>query len=320
MAEVRGLEIDLIKIDAEIQPREGLDAGRLEILRERFHDKGDEAFPPIIVYHDADGVFWLADGHYRLTATREVLGTDVQHVVRAEVREGSRRDAIYCAAGANGEHGTQLTKKEMRRVVERLLRDPEWSQMGDRAIARHTGASNGFVSGIHRAIDAETASVQETHIPPTRTVKVQRRGKEYPMKIDKSARGRRSKAKTATTTTEPASPAVSQEHPEADKDEGRNTDDDQEVVEADSTTDHDDPKSIRESDSDDDRLPDPPKGFVELIAAWFQAAADGRQTFLAWAKHRKIDEPAGETTPEQHARYYLVGVEWLQDMAEAVRQ
>jgi len=96
----------------------------------------------------------------------------------------------------------------------------------------------------------------------------------------------------------------------------RTTDDDQESV---IPTDlHTLPDECT-SESDDDRWPDPPNGFVELIAAWFRATADGRQTFLAWAQPRNINELDGETTPEQHARYYLVGVETLPHIAAALK-
>jgi hypothetical protein len=318
MSEIRELDIDLIQTDVEqIQTRLGLDEERVEILCEKYKDEGAAAFPPPIVYLDADGVLWLADGHYRLAAIRKALGPEDPRVVRAEVREGSKRDAIYCAAGANGKHGTQLTWEETRRNIERLLRDPEWGQMSDREIASHTGVSNYYVSKIHRELDAQEASVSRSQMPPKSKPKrkVKRRNQEYPMDVGNI--GHNSSKKTAAAATVPTPPAAL-EVPPTDDDEEPPNDHNVEVVEDVTATRLNDAKDDRESDSDDDRHDKPPKGFVDLIAAWFRATAEDRRTFKTWAAHRTIDEPAGETTPEQHAIYYLIGREVLEDVAQAL--
>jgi hypothetical protein len=254
--EIRDVEIDLIKIDADIQPRERLDPDRVEILRERYQYQGPEkAFPPVIVYHDADGVFWLADGHYRLSAIREALSTDSPRVVRAEVREGSKRDAIFCAAGANGAHGTQLTKQEMRRVIERLLRDPAWGKMSARVIARHTGASNGYVSGIRKELKSQNASVYGTQIAPeSSTVIVQRGEQEYPMKADNINRGRGSKP---TTPESPVNLSVPQQ-------------DGYGLVA--------DPQAIDTEDLDD------------LAKVWCAATYADRRDFIVWVLKRSVND------------------------------
>jgi hypothetical protein len=51
MAEIRDLDIDEIKTDVDqIQTRLGLDEERVEILCEKFKEKGTEAFPlPAII-------------------------------------------------------------------------------------------------------------------------------------------------------------------------------------------------------------------------------------------------------------------------------
>jgi hypothetical protein len=182
MGEIRNLDLDLIKIAEEIQPRERLHQEPLQALTQLLQEDGAEAVPPVVVFydHDSGGVYWLADGHYRITAARAALTKGGPAGLRAEVHEGTKRDAIYFAAGAN-QHGTQLTNEEKRRVIIRLLKDDQWRKMSDNEIARHVGVSNGLVSGIHRELrdlDSQEESLHGTKIPPSRTTTYMRGGKD----------------------------------------------------------------------------------------------------------------------------------------------
>ena len=51
--------------------------------------------------------------------------------ISADVREGSRRDAILYAVGANASHGLKRTNRDKRNAVMVLLKDPEWSDRAD---------------------------------------------------------------------------------------------------------------------------------------------------------------------------------------------
>jgi ParB/Sulfiredoxin domain len=88
------------------------------------------AFPPIVLFHDGTD-YWLADGYHRLEAAKRVK----LEKLAAEVRKGIARDAILYGIGANASHGLRRTQADKRLAVERLLRDPEWSQMSDRKLA-----------------------------------------------------------------------------------------------------------------------------------------------------------------------------------------
>jgi hypothetical protein len=44
--------------------------------------------------------------------------------ISADVREGSRRDAILYAVGANASHGLKRTNRDKRNAVRVLLKDP----------------------------------------------------------------------------------------------------------------------------------------------------------------------------------------------------
>jgi hypothetical protein len=305
MAEVKDLDIDLIKTDVDqIQIRLELDPERVEILCEKYKEKGSSAFPPIIVYHDSDDVLWLADGHYRLEAVRTALRPKDPRIIHAEAREGSKHDAAIFAAGANGAHGTQLSKEELRRGVERLLRDSVWGKRSARRIALYVGASNGYVSRIRKELQTEnaSASVYGTQMPDTATVLVQRGDTEFPMKADNINSGR-SKSKTETTTPESASSEVPHDEPITAEDEQSTADDNQEVVDDVTPPDVNPLPHEPASDSGDERNADDnhvaatTKGYDDLVTAWYEATFEERMSFLKVVITHKQQERHAEVAP-----------------------
>jgi hypothetical protein len=95
------------------------------------------------VFWDGEA-YWLADGFHRLGAYNVVMqalelpGLDVE----CDVIEGSLREAIIYACGANAGHGIQRTNPDKQNAVETMLKNPlvslnddgvPWS---DRAIAK----------------------------------------------------------------------------------------------------------------------------------------------------------------------------------------
>jgi hypothetical protein len=79
--------------------------------------------------------------------------------IPCEVRPGTRRDAVLCAAGANAMHGLRRTNADKRRAVETLLRDEEWGSWSDREITRRCHVSDRFVNGVRKALgEALTAN------------------------------------------------------------------------------------------------------------------------------------------------------------------
>jgi hypothetical protein len=165
-SDIMPLNLDLLRLDEAIQTREVREGEALDLLREIYRDDPHE-LPAVIVYRDEEGVNWLADGFYRYRAASEAGLREI----RAEVREGNKRLAFLYAAGANN-HGQSLSSAEKRRVVQRLLTDPEWRQWSDRQIARHTGTSHVFVGDVRKALDLEASlSGNDLQIAPaTRTV------------------------------------------------------------------------------------------------------------------------------------------------------
>lgn len=141
------LALAAIVNDGGTQMRAGMDAATVTEYEQAIKDFVGWPFPPVIVYHDG-AKYWLADGFHRLNAAVRA-GLDA---IPAEVRAGTRRDAILHAAGANAAHGLRRTNDDKRRAAETLLRDSEWSQWSDRAIAEACGVSPVFVGKLRKEL------------------------------------------------------------------------------------------------------------------------------------------------------------------------
>ncbi|WP_457583150.1 hypothetical protein [Ensifer canadensis] len=102
-------------------------------------------FPPVIIFGDESGYF-AADGFHRIAAATR-LG---RAVIAAEVRQGTLRDAILYAAGANSTHGLRRTTADKRRAVTTLLRDPTWTKWSDRKIGEACGCDHKTVAAVRR--------------------------------------------------------------------------------------------------------------------------------------------------------------------------
>jgi hypothetical protein len=110
-------------------------------------------FPPILVYHDGHA-YHVADGFHRVAAARQV---NLEEIL-AEIQEGSARDAVLAAAGANATHGIRRTNADKRHAIERLLADPEWGRWSDREIARACHADHKTVARVRRDLTGEIPS------------------------------------------------------------------------------------------------------------------------------------------------------------------
>ncbi len=102
-----------------------------------------DALPPATVYYDGRD-YWLADGFHR----HESHGLAKRKHMIVDLRQGTRREAQLCSAGANGCHGLRRTNADKRLAVEMLLGDPEWSQWSNREIARRCAVDEGVVRNL----------------------------------------------------------------------------------------------------------------------------------------------------------------------------
>jgi hypothetical protein len=130
-----------ISIDGGTQSRASVDQAVVADYADAM--RNGAVFPPIVLFHDGKA-YWLADGFHRYHALK---ATGAQRVI-ADVRQGTRRDAILFSVGANASHGLRRTNEDKRRAVSTLLQDAEWSKWSDREIARRAGVHHEMVGKL----------------------------------------------------------------------------------------------------------------------------------------------------------------------------
>jgi N6-adenosine-specific RNA methylase IME4/ParB-like chromosome segregation protein Spo0J len=147
---IRRVSVPLIRQDGGTQARVAVDQMIVDDYASAYRIRA--TFPPIVVYHDGDA-YWLADGFHRLLAALQ----GGQKSILAEIRTGTRRDAILHAAGANAGHGVRRSSADKRRAVGLLLADPEWRRWSDREIARKCHVHHDLVGDARREIAASAS-------------------------------------------------------------------------------------------------------------------------------------------------------------------
>lgn len=160
------IEISKIRIDGGTQSRAGIDENTVAEYAESM--KLGAQFPAVIVYFDGAD-YWLADGFHRTAAAKKAEVVEIA----AEVRQGTRRDAVLHSVSANASHGLRRKNEDKRRAIETLLRDDEWRGWSDREIARRVSVDHKTVAAVRLEL------VQRGEIPMSETVKVQRGNTEY---------------------------------------------------------------------------------------------------------------------------------------------
>lgn len=137
---MKTLKVDNIRIDGGTQAREEIDNDAVRDYADILQENNGEGLPPIEVYFDGSQ-YWLSDGFHRWHAHRQAgLGT-----IQANVIQGTQRDAILAAVGANAAHGLKRSNADKRKAVRMLLEDDEWQQKSDRWIADKAKVSHTFV-------------------------------------------------------------------------------------------------------------------------------------------------------------------------------
>lgn len=154
------LDINQIAMDGGTQARFATNSQVAEDYAVAIDENGGAwPFPPIVVFHDGQ-THWLADGFHRVTAARRMLLT----AVPADIRQGTRRDAVLYAAGANADHGLQRTNKDKERAVKHLLQDEEWGKWSTTKIADVCHVSKSFVSELRRSLFGANSEEYRTYV------------------------------------------------------------------------------------------------------------------------------------------------------------
>jgi len=163
------LFVNSIVMDLRCQPRKQVDPAVIDEYAESM--KSGASFPPVTVFSDGQHR-WLADGFHRVHAAKQMGALTIE----ADVRDGTIRDAILHAVGANADHGLRRKNDDKRRAVETLLNDPEWAKWSDREIARRCAVTHPLVASIRASLEIVTSDNR------VRTVKyTDRWGKERQM-------------------------------------------------------------------------------------------------------------------------------------------
>lgn len=164
--------IERIRRDGGTSSRAGVDRAIVEEYAEAFREGA--VFPPVVVFDDGE-TLWLADGFHRLAmyAAEECIE------VPADVRQGSKRDAVLYSVGANAAHGLRRTNDDKRRAVLCLLNDAEWSAWSNREIARRCAVDEGLVRKLRSELSADCPQMD----PKAQERTVHRGGTVYAQKI-----------------------------------------------------------------------------------------------------------------------------------------
>lgn len=135
-----------VRLDGGTQPRVEMDLDLIDEYAEHL-----ASLPPVLVMFDGKH-HWLCDGYHRLKAHQKAGKKEIL----AEVRKGTRREAILLSLGVNAEHGLRRTNADIRRAVETMLKDDEWSQWPDEKVAAACAVTRQTVIRHRQRLRGET--------------------------------------------------------------------------------------------------------------------------------------------------------------------
>lgn len=139
----RKIRLVAIRTDAGTQSRARIDELTVADYAEAMI-RGDK-FPPVVVFQN-NGDLILADGFHRVSAARKARLT----VIAAEVRHGTRTDALKFSLHSNHAHGLRRNNEDKRHAVNLALK--EFSHLSDRVIAGLCAVSQPFVGVLRREL------------------------------------------------------------------------------------------------------------------------------------------------------------------------
>jgi hypothetical protein len=121
------IKLSDITADDDLQPRAMVKSSVVDEYSEAM--KRGEPFPPIILFND--GITnWLADGYHRYRAAKRA-GIES---LSAEIRTGTKLDALKYALSANATHGLRRSNVDKRRAV--LIAIRQFGELSNRELGR----------------------------------------------------------------------------------------------------------------------------------------------------------------------------------------
>lgn len=157
--EVLRLRIVNIKRDPDTQARVELRSDVIERYAVAVTMNGVDGakLPPPVVFFDGSR-YWLADGYYRVAAhVRQKVST-----IECFVAKGGRLQAVAWAVKANEHHGQHRTNADKRRAVEIVLRQPEWADKSNKAIAEMCRVDDKTVKDVIEKLGIVRDKVKDT--------------------------------------------------------------------------------------------------------------------------------------------------------------
>lgn len=154
------MEIPLneIRLDG-IQARQNTNLGYIETYMEDM-EKGDK-FPPIVLFQDNKGYFWIGDGWHRIKAALRLGLIEI----KAIIKPGTKRDAMLYNIESNRKHrGIPLTVGDKKRGCLLLLRDSKFEFLTDDRIAAMVGCSASTVQKTRQLMTDEGHKFSETRL------------------------------------------------------------------------------------------------------------------------------------------------------------
>ena len=134
-----------IEIGAGTQARTRIDNALAEEYAEAMRD--GEFFPPVIVFSDGKNSY-LADGFHRVEAARRCGFLEIDAIVE----QGTARDALWYALGANKAHGMRMSHADVRRAIGLALQ--EFLERSNREIARQIGCGDQLVGEVRAELES----------------------------------------------------------------------------------------------------------------------------------------------------------------------
>lgn len=177
------VKIDSIVIDAGTQARLCIDQETVEDYADCMTE-GDR-FPPVVLFHDGND-YYLGDGFHRVLAAEKLTCEKID----AEVRKGTKKDALWYALGANRTNGRRMTRGDLKHAVEIALQS--WPERSQREISDQVGCTQQYVGKVQN----ELTTSCKLELPATRTGKD---GKVRPTTYSKKAQTE--SKKTSETVT-----------------------------------------------------------------------------------------------------------------------
>ena len=150
---VKTLELETIVVDGGTQFRAATNDAKVAEYTQLFEES--EAWPfstPCEVFFDGLA-YYLVDGFHRFFAAKRAGIKQIE----CNVRNGTLRDAIKFALGANAKHGLHRSNEDKRKAVSFALDDQEWRHLSSRMIADMCGVSHRFVENLRQDLTVHGA-------------------------------------------------------------------------------------------------------------------------------------------------------------------